>query len=112
MASLYLVRHGQGSFGTDNYDRLSTLGHRQAELAGTYFAQHVPELEAIYCGSLQRQNETARGILKGYRARNLAVPELQIDARFDEIDIDGQIEHLLPAIADPEGELRMLAAQA
>ena len=30
MAQFYLVRHGQASFGTDNYDRLSELGHQQA----------------------------------------------------------------------------------
>ena len=28
MAELYLVRHAQASFGTDDYDRLSELGHR------------------------------------------------------------------------------------
>ena len=29
MGILYLVRHGQASFGEADYDRLSPLGHRQ-----------------------------------------------------------------------------------
>ena len=32
MASLYLIRHGQASFGSDHYDQLSPLGQRQADL--------------------------------------------------------------------------------
>ena len=27
MGTLYLVRHGQASFGADDYDKLSELGH-------------------------------------------------------------------------------------
>ncbi|MEK9990253.1 MAG: histidine phosphatase family protein, partial [Halieaceae bacterium] len=33
MASLYLIRHGQASFGSDNYDQLSPLGQRQADVS-------------------------------------------------------------------------------
>jgi len=32
MSDLYLIRHGQASFGKDNYDRLSPLGIRQARI--------------------------------------------------------------------------------
>ncbi len=37
MASLYLIRHGQASFGSDNYDQLSPLGQRQADVSGRFF---------------------------------------------------------------------------
>ena len=36
MGVLYLIRHGQASFGTDDYDRLSDLGHEQSRLAGRH----------------------------------------------------------------------------
>ncbi len=36
MGTLYLVRHGQASFGADDYDRLSGLGRQDALLC---FAQ-------------------------------------------------------------------------
>ncbi|MFT5334978.1 MAG: broad specificity phosphatase PhoE, partial [Halioglobus sp.] len=32
MASIYVIRHGQASFGAANYDKLSDLGCRQAEV--------------------------------------------------------------------------------
>ena len=34
MGTLYLVRHGQASFGSANYDQLSALGQRQCRRLG------------------------------------------------------------------------------
>jgi broad specificity phosphatase PhoE len=36
MGTLYLVRHGQASFGADDYDQLSELGRRQSVRLGEY----------------------------------------------------------------------------
>jgi broad specificity phosphatase PhoE len=36
MGTLYLVRHGQASFGADDYDQLSALGRRQSVRLGEY----------------------------------------------------------------------------
>ena len=52
MASIYLVRHGQASFGAANYDQLSTLGQRQADLTGEFFARVGLSFDAAYAGSL------------------------------------------------------------
>lgn len=65
MGTLYLVRHGQASFGSDNYDRLSALGHRQAERLGAYFAQRGLRFDAVILGTLQRHEETLQGIARG-----------------------------------------------
>lgn len=60
MSTLYLIRHGQASYGVANYDVLSTLGVRQARAVGTALAHvHHPELDAIYTGPLRRQRDTA-----------------------------------------------------
>ena len=37
MSELILIRHAQASFGHENYDNLSELGHDQATLLGTLF---------------------------------------------------------------------------
>ncbi len=110
MAAIYLIRHGQASFGTDDYDRLSVLGHRQAQLAGEYLVHAVAELPIIVCGSLRRQRETAEAIVQARRAAGLSVPTLEVDPRFDELDIDAQFTHLLPTMPDEDGELRRLMA--
>src|ERR1700740_634212 len=40
MGRLFLVRHAQASFLSQNYDQLSPLGGTQARLLGQYWAQH------------------------------------------------------------------------
>jgi broad specificity phosphatase PhoE len=38
MGQIYLVRHGQASFGSANYDQLSELGHEQARRTRNFTA--------------------------------------------------------------------------
>ena len=35
MTTIYLIRHGQASFGAANYDQLSNKGEQQATLLGS-----------------------------------------------------------------------------
>lgn len=65
MGNLYLVRHGQASFGADDYDRLSELGTRQSERLGQYLAEKGLRFEAAYTGSLRRHTQTLDGIRTG-----------------------------------------------
>ncbi|MDD0840159.1 histidine phosphatase family protein [Curvibacter sp. HBC61] len=65
MGTLYLVRHGQASFGADDYDRLSELGHRQSQRLGEYFRHKGIEFSAVMTGTLRRHQETLAGIAKG-----------------------------------------------
>jgi broad specificity phosphatase PhoE len=65
MGNLYLVRHGQASFGADDYDVLSALGHQQAVRLGEYFKHKGISFDAALTGTLQRQIDTFGGICKG-----------------------------------------------
>tara|TARA_R110000823_G_scaffold295738_3_gene415608 strand:+ start:63113 stop:63820 length:708 start_codon:yes stop_codon:yes gene_type:complete len=94
MATLYIVRHGQASFGAANYDKLSPLGRRQAQAVGEYFRDCGISLDAAYSGDLSRQRDTAELVLQ---LQPQEVP-LQIDSRFNEIENDAQIKHLLPEL--------------
>ena len=58
MASLYLIRHGQASFGSANYDQLSPLGQRQADVSGRFFADTELHFAQAVSGDLSRQRET------------------------------------------------------
>jgi broad specificity phosphatase PhoE len=62
MSEIYLIRHAQASFGTENYDRLSPLGLRQADLLADFLHRHKVRFDAVYTGALQRQVDTARSI--------------------------------------------------
>jgi broad specificity phosphatase PhoE len=65
MSELLLVRHAQASYGTDDYDRLSELGHRQAQWLGEYFGGRQFSFDRIVCGRMVRHRETAAGIFRG-----------------------------------------------
>lgn len=104
MATLYLIRHGQASFGSDNYDRLSEVGRRQAVVLGEYLRDHGIVLDAAYSGDLERQRETARLALA---AQPGEVP-FHIDPRFNEIENDQQLKYLLPRVLERDAGLRAL----
>ncbi len=65
MGTLYLVRHGQASFGAEDYDQLSDLGQRQALRLGEYFRQKDLVFDAVLMGSLRRHAQTWAGIAEG-----------------------------------------------
>ena len=65
MGNLYLIRHGQASFGAADYDNLSELGHKQAERLGAYFKQKNMQFDAVITGTLRRHTQTWQGIAKG-----------------------------------------------
>ncbi len=59
MADLVLVRHGQASFGSAHYDKLSDLGERQATLLGRWLKRCGIVPDAIATGAPDRQSKTA-----------------------------------------------------
>lgn len=65
MAELYLVRHGQASFGADNYDQLSSLGRQQGQLLGEYFAEREIAFDHVLLGTMHRHRQTAEAICQG-----------------------------------------------
>ena len=68
MGTLYLVRHGQASFGADDYDVLSPLGIQQARRLGEYFKAKRVRFDAALTGTLRRQISTFEGICDGMDA--------------------------------------------
>jgi broad specificity phosphatase PhoE len=75
---VHLVRHGQASFGADDYDVLSDLGRTQASAVGAELARRGLSNARPSCGTLRRQRDTAA----------LALPGVQphVDGRWDEYD--------------------------
>jgi broad specificity phosphatase PhoE len=65
MPTLYLVRHGQASFGAADYDNLSDLGQQQALALGQYFKAKSLSFDAAYMGTLRRHAQTHAGIVQG-----------------------------------------------
>jgi len=99
MAELVLVRHGQASFGAENYDKLSELGWRQSRWLGEYFAERGIEFDRVVRGSLRRHAETLVGIAEG-AGRPIDGVE---DARLNEYDAHALLNAHLKGEAKPQG---------
>lgn len=78
MPVVLLVRHGQASFGAEDYDVLSDVGRQQSEVAGLELARRALRSPVAVCGSLRRQRDTASLALPGVEPR--------VDPRWDEYD--------------------------
>ena len=78
MGTLYLVRHGQASFGQDDYDQLSDLGRRQCVRLGEYFSARGQRFDAVLTGTLKRHAQSLDGIAEGlgWQPEPLALPGL------------------------------------
>lgn len=84
MTEITLVRHGQASFDSDDYDRLSPLGHQQAIWLGEYYAVRNIVFDRIIIGGQRRHRETATGILSAYRQ----TPEPEVHRGLNEYDFE------------------------
>ncbi|WP_439107846.1 histidine phosphatase family protein [Congregibacter sp.] len=107
MATIYLIRHGQASFGAENYDELSPLGRLQATLTGEYLARTGVVFDAAYCGPLERQKDTAALALAGQAA---VVPLIE-DQRLEEVRNDEHLEYLLPKVLETRPEIKAVVDQ-
>ncbi|MBY8968187.1 histidine phosphatase family protein, partial [Algiphilus sp. NNCM1] len=84
MGSIYLIRHGQASFGADDYDVLSPVGVEQAQVLGRHLADIGLTFDRCVSGDLRRQQHTATAAFEQYGALGLPVPALEIDSAFNE----------------------------
>lgn len=74
MSELLLVRHGQARLFTNDYDRLSSLGVVQAKaLAGHWLKSRVA-FDAVYYGTLTRQQATAQAVRDAFAEHGAAWP--------------------------------------
>ena len=96
MSEIFLVRHGQASFGKENYDTLSQTGIRQAKLLAGHFLSAGLHFDAVYSGPMERQKDSARHFAAEYLAKGLSLPEISIIGGFSEYDTKRVIAYYLP----------------
>ena len=90
MATIYLVRHGQASFGQQDYDKLSPIGEQQALITGEWLQSIGKNLSLFGCGTLFRQRQTLAGICEGMKHTDTATtqkPDLVLSG-LNELDVD------------------------
>ncbi|TFW09296.1 histidine phosphatase family protein [Oxalobacteraceae bacterium OM1] len=110
MGQILLVRHGQASFGSSNYDRLSDLGLEQSRLLGEWFANTGQQVNRVVTGSLKRHRQTADACMAMLPKANLAETDWETDAGFDEYNHHDVLVKHHPPFEDPEEVKRFLAS--
>lgn len=108
MAHIHLIRHGQASFGSKNYDCLSPIGHRQGQALGAHFKTLDHSFDAYYAGEMQRQQKTGEEVLAELGEESSA---LQIDPAFNEYDSDGIFKAYMPSVLKDDPGLAELLAE-
>lgn len=102
MGQIYLVRHGQASFGAANYDQLSPLGFEQARLLGQWFANSRQTFQRVVCGGMVRHRQTADSCLSELPKALLADTEWLTDPGFAEFDhVEVLVKHC-PEFSSPD----------
>lgn len=122
MPTLTLIRHGQASFGADNYDQLSPLGFEQTQHLGEFFKRTGQRVDGLITGSMQRHLQSCQSFCTGFDPNTPLTPS--INAHFDEFDheqvlllgsgIDNKADliHHIKTAADPDKTLFELFSKA
>lgn len=97
MGAIYLLRHGQASFGSNNYDQLSATGHQQAKVLGAALKVRGVQPDVLVSGTMQRHQETAAGALGDM---GIALAGLHQHAGVNEFDHENVIEVAEPRYVD------------
>jgi broad specificity phosphatase PhoE len=93
VGTLYLIRHGQASYGEADYDRLSPRGIEQARAVGRWAAR--AKLDALYAGPLRRQQQTAQ---YANEAAGGVLPAPQPLAELAEYPAFEMLQHMVPRL--------------
>ena len=111
MGQIYLVRHGQASFGAANYDQLSKHGVEQSRLLGAWFAACRQSFGQVVTGGLQRHRQTAAACLGAIPGA--PPPDAwRADPGFDEYDHVEVLEKHAPQMTDPIAAKDALSREA
>jgi len=105
MAEIFLVRHGQASFGADDYDQLSDLGVRQCRMLGAKMRDSL-KAPVFVSGSLNRHHQTMAAFYEGYGEE--VIPRVEID-HLNEFDHEDVFHVAFPEYRDKNTLVKALA---
>lgn len=95
MGAIYLIRHGQASFASSNYDNLSAIGGEQGLILGQALRARKLQPHLVICGGMQRHRQTAEQCLRGMDRE----PAWEEDRGWDEYDHQRMLEAFDPRYA-------------
>jgi broad specificity phosphatase PhoE len=105
MSAIYLLRHGQASFGADDYDQLSPLGVEQARLLGAALSNYGLKTPLFVSGGMLRHRDTLEECVAALGTADT----FAIDDAWNEFDHEAIIRAAYPEYGDTAALLAALA---
>jgi broad specificity phosphatase PhoE len=106
VATLFLIRHGQASYGEVDYDRLSVLGREQAAALGRFLGN--ARLNAVYSGPLNRQQQTISVASEAATAAGMALPAVETVPELAEYPAFEMLKHMIPRLVAEDARFATL----
>ena len=111
MSVLIMVRHGQASFHSKDYDQLSPLGIEQSRLLGIHWTENNLTIDRIFVGPRRRHQQTLDAVGSVYRERGLAWPDPVELAELDEHSGQHVLTRCLPGLIQHHPSIRELVSK-
>ena len=106
MASIYLIRHGQASFGKTDYDQLSDKGMLQSQCLGKFW-HSTPSLNKIFSGDLRRHQQTQDNFLQHYVGDKPSIIQHSGFNEFNHVDILTRYDEQWKSFADMTARIKL-----
>lgn len=107
---IYLLRHGQASFGSRNYDNLSDIGQKQARLLARYLISRGVHFDQIAHGNLVRQRDTAQPYLLAASEKKHQPAQAEHPG-FNEFQAEKVVKHYVPRLIQADPSMGQLLAE-
>ncbi|MCP4163789.1 MAG: histidine phosphatase family protein [Deltaproteobacteria bacterium] len=102
MSEIYLIRHGQASFGKEDYDQLSDKGYTQSKLLANFLNKTGVRFDSFYLGENKRHRQTflpSENLLKEHE-------EIKIRSAFNEFEFEDVLREVIPYLINDEPEFK------
>ena len=106
---LIIVRHGEASFGAQDYDQLTATGKEQSQLLGEYLADRGMVFDRVYVGPKRRHRQTHDAVAAVYEKSGLPWPAPVETAGLDEHRGQSVLRQALPQLREQDEEIRAAA---
>jgi len=102
LSSLYLIRHGQASFGAADYDVLSDTGIAQSRRLGQHLGERQLAVDAVYVGPRVRHRDTARHLRDASAEAGHSLPAPIELPELDEYPAFELLRHWMPILTEED----------
>ena len=106
-----MVRHGQASYMSHDYDKLSDLGELQCRKLAEFWLRHEFRFDLVIRGPAKRHARSAEVVGEEYRTAGLPWPETVVVPELDEFDAFRMMQIMTPVLATQDAEIRDLATK-